>query len=207
MTYRLGQKNGAVESKQMEMESQSQSQLPSQARDVLDFWYHQLEPEQWWVRDNAVDKVVISRFSALYMLVANALPGSWLMTARGRLAAVIVLDQFPRNMFRGSAKTFMTDEIALALAEETIAVGLDKELVRQECSILYMPFQHSEDREVQERSMALYEALGDAGQLDFARKHKTIIDRFGRFPHRNEILGRVSSKEELEFLKAPGLFW
>jgi len=188
------------------MEKESLSQLPSQAREVLDFWYHQLEPEQWWVRDDAVDKVVTSRFSELYKQVSDALPGSWLMTARGRLAAVIVLDQFPRNMFRGSAKTFMTDEMALALAEETVAVGLDKELARQERSILYMPFQHSEDREVQERSMALFEALGNAGQLDFARKHKTIIDRFGHFPHRNEILGRVSSKEELEFLKEPGLF-
>ncbi|MHA1164911.1 MAG: DUF924 family protein, partial [Alphaproteobacteria bacterium] len=112
-----------------------------------------------------------------------------------------------RNMFRGSTKTFMTDERALALAEETIAAGLDKKLTQQECSILYMPFQHSEDRDVQERSVALFEALGDAVQLDFARKHKTIIDRFGRFPHRNEILGRASSKQELEFLKEPGFFW
>jgi len=189
------------------MEKETQSQLPSQAGEVLHFWYHELEPKQWWKRDDAVDRVVISRFSALYEQVADAIPESWLVTPEGRLAAIIVLDQFPRNMFRGSTKTFMTDAMALALAEETIEAGLEKELTQQECSILYMPFQHSEDRDVQERSVALFEALGDVIQLDFARKHKTIIDRFGRFPHRNEILGRASSKQELEFLKEPGFFW
>ena len=196
---------GVFESDQMDIETQSQ--LPLEARDVLEFWYCQLEPEQWWKRDDAVDRVIISRFGTLYKHVAEAIPESWLVAPRGRLAAVIVLDQFPRNMFRGSAKTFMTDAKALALAEETIDAGLDKELAQAERSFLYMPLQHYEDHEVQERSVVLFEALGDAVQLDFARKHKTIIDRFGRFPHRNEIIGRVSSKEEVEFLKEPGLFW
>ena len=193
--------------KSEQMEKESQNQLPAHAREVLDFWYHELEPKQWWKQDDAVDTMVISRFSTLYKHVADALPESWLMTPRGRLAAVIVLDQFPRNMFRGSAKAFMTDARALALAEETIDAGLDKELTLAECSFLYMPFMHSENRDIQERSMALFEALGDASQLEFARKHKAMIDRFGRFPHRNEILGRASTKEEIEFLKEPGLFW
>jgi len=189
------------------MGKESQRQLPSQALEVLDFWYKELEPKQWWVRDDAVDRVIIERFSALYKQVADAIPENWLKTPRGRLAAVIVLDQFPRNMFRGSAKTFGTDAVALALVEDMIDAGLDKELTQAECSFLYMPFQHSEERGVQARSVALFEALGDAEQLDFAVKHKFIIDRFGRFPHRNEILGRESSNEELEFLKEPGLFW
>jgi len=189
------------------MDKPTQSQLPSQAREVLDFWYHQLEPKQWWIRDDAVDQDIISRFSTLYNLLANDIPKSWLMTPLGRLAAVIVLDQFPRNMFRGSEKTFMSDANALALAEETIDAGLDKELSLTERPFIYMPFMHSEELEKQEKSIELFAALGGEDQLEFARKHKMIIDRFGRFPHRNDVLGRNSSKEELEFLKEPGLFW
>lgn len=189
------------------MEKETPNRLPAQAREVLDFWYNELTPKQWWVRDDAIDSVIIYRFSALYEQVAGALQESWLVKPRGRLAAVIVLDQFPRNMFRGSAQAFMTDAMALALAEETVDAGLDIELIKAERSFLYMPFMHSEEHEKQERSVALFAALGDADQLEFARKHKAIIDRFGRYPHRNEMFGRVSSKEEIEFLKAPGLFW
>ena len=205
MTYRQDQNGKMLIS--CKMVKQSENKLPSQAREVLDFWYGELEPKQWWIRDDAVDKLIISRFSRLYKQIAVAIPESWLMTPKGRLAAVIVQDQFPRNMFRGNAKAFASDARALTLAEETIDAGLDKELTRAECPFLYMPFMHSEDRDIQERSIDLFDALGDADQLEFARKHKSIIDRFGRFPHRNEITGRVSSKEELEFLKEPGLFW
>lgn len=181
--------------------------LPGEARDVLEFWYDLLKPVQWWKRDEAVDAEIVSRFGALYERLADDVPVSWLATPRGRLAAVIVLDQFPRNMFRGDRRAFASDARALEIAMDTIASGDDTTLTREERSFLYMPFQHCEDRAIQVRSVGLFEALGDADQLDFAVKHKQIIDRFGRFPHRNAVLGRESTAEEVEFLRQPGLFW
>lgn len=180
---------------------------PDEARQVLEFWYGELEPEQWWKRDENVDATVKSRFGSLYEILAADIPESWLATPHGRLAAVIVLDQFPRNMFRGDARSFTTDPKALELASETISAGDDMKLEPEGRSFLYMPFQHSEDPKMQQRSVELFTALGNEEQLDFAIKHKEIIDRFGRFPHRNEMLGRESTAEETEFLKEPGLFW
>ncbi len=175
--------------------------------EVLDFWYGELRPEQWWKRDDGVDALIISRFGALYEQVAGEVPGAWLSTPRGSLAAVIVLDQFPRNMFRGSPRAFESDANALRVAETTIAAGGDLKLDHAERSFLYMPFQHSEDRQIQARSLLLFQSINDPGQLDFAVKHKEIIDRFGRFPHRNKVLGREMTSSEKEFLKKPGLFW
>lgn len=180
---------------------------PDEARQVLEFWYGELEREQWWKRDNDVDAAIASRFGDLYQRLATKVPEEWLTTLHGRLAAVIVLDQFPRNLFRGDACSFATDAIALELASEMIAAGDHVKLEPEGRSFLYMPFQHSEDLRVQARSVELFAALGDEEQLDFAIKHKEIIDRFGRFPHRNEMLGRESTEEEIEFLKKPGLFW
>lgn len=181
--------------------------LPPQAREVLEFWYEELTPEQWWKRDEAVDAKITARFRALYDELSRNVPQAWLETPKGRLAAVIVLDQFPRNMFRGDPRSYATDSKALSLAKETIDAGGDAELEPYERSFLYMPFQHSEERDVQARSVELFRALGIEDQLDFAIKHKEVIDRFGRFPHRNEVLGRPSTPEEIDFLKKPGLFW
>lgn len=181
--------------------------LPGQAASVLRFWFEDIQPERWWKQDDLVDTAVRERFSALYEQLADNVPAEWLETAQGRLAAVIVLDQFPRNLFRGSAKAFATDAKALALARDTIDAGLDGALSTDERAFLYLPLEHCEDREVQARCVALYERLGDRGYLDFARKHKLVIDRFGRFPHRNEALGRKTTNEERKFLENERWFW
>jgi uncharacterized protein (DUF924 family) len=180
---------------------------PEDARAVLDFWFHALKPEDWWTRDETVDANIISCFSSLYERLAEEVPGEWLATPGGRLAAIIVLDQFPRNMFRDDSRAFASDARALEIAGQTVAAGEDEKLGQYERGVLYMPYQHSEDSAMQARSVELFTALGDAAQLDFAIKHKQVIDRFGRFPHRNKILGRESSAEEVVFLNQPGLFW
>lgn len=180
---------------------------PEDAREVLDFWYGALTPEQWWKRDATVDAEIVLRFASLYERLADEVSKEWLASPGGRLAAIIVLDQFPRNIFRDEPRAFATDDRALEIAEQTIAAGEDTSLSQSERAILYMPYQHSEDGAVQARSVELFEALGDANQLEFAIKHKQIIDRFGRFPHRNKMLGRDSTAEEVEFLNQPGLFW
>lgn len=189
------------------MDNEALDTHPEDARAVLDFWFNELDPEQWWKRDETVDARVVSCFTPLYERVSDEVPGEWLETPGGCLAAIIVLDQFPRNMFRDDPRTFATDARALEIAGQTIAAGEDEKLDQCERGVLYMPYQHSEDSAMQARSVELFTALGDAAQLDFAFKHKQVIDRFGRFPHRNKILGRKSSAEEVEFLIQPGLFW
>ncbi len=189
------------------MDDEALDAHPEDARAVLDFWFNALKPEHWWKRDETVDARIVSCFTSLYERVADEVPGEWLATPGGCLAAIIVLDQFPRNMFRGDPRTFATDARALEIAGQTIAAGEDEKLNQCERGVLYMPYQHSEDSTMQARSVELFTALGDVAQLDFALKHKQVIDRFGRFPHRNKILGRESSAEEVEFLNQPGLFW
>lgn len=181
--------------------------VPDEAEAVLRFWFGELDRKQWWKGDIAVDRIVADRFRALHDRLAEAVPQSWLGSARGRLAAVIVLDQFPRNLFRDASRAFATDPQARALARETVELGLDAELTTDERLFLYLPFEHSEDAADQARSVELYRALGDAEALEFADKHKQIIDRFGRFPHRNAVLGRETTDEEWEFLKEHSWFW
>jgi uncharacterized protein (DUF924 family) len=189
------------------MNSEALSIHPIEAQQVVDFWFIALKPEQWWKRDEKIDADIVSRFSSLYEELSNEVPEAWLASPYGCLAAVIVLDQFPRNMFRDDARTFATDASALEISGQTISVGDDIKLDHLERAVLYMPYMHSEDGKAQERSIELFESLGYATQLDFAIKHKQIIDRFGRFPHRNKMLGRDSTPEEVEFLNQPGLFW
>jgi uncharacterized protein (DUF924 family) len=181
--------------------------LPPEAAAFLDYWFGAQTPEQWWKRDPAVDEALRTRFGALHERLANEVPEDWLKTPRGTLAAVMVLDQLPRNLFRGSPRAYATDPKALALAKQGVARGLDASLSKDERTFLYVPFQHSEDAADQAQSVALFERLDDAEALDFAHKHKDIIDRFGRFPHRNTVLGRETTPEEAEFLKGPALFW
>ena len=170
--------------------------------DVLDFWFKELGPEDWYKKDDAIDATIQERFGALYEALARTTHAD-VPTARGALATVIVLDQFPRNMFRGSPKSFTSDTKALAIAQSAIARGIDRELAASERQFLYMPFQHSEDRGVQERSVELFADLGDAEVLRYAELHRAIIDRFGRFPHRNAVLGRASTPDEIAFLREP----
>lgn len=190
-----------------QMNSEALSIHPIAAQDVVDFWFNALKPEQWWKRDENVDADIVSRFSSLYEELSNEVPEVWLASSHGCLAAVIVLDQFPRNMFRDDARTFATDEKSLEISGQMIAAGDDVKLNQRERGVLYLPYMHSEDGKVQMRSIELFESLGDAAQLNFAIKHKQIIERFGRFPHRNKMLGRDSTPEEVEFLNQPGLFW
>jgi uncharacterized protein (DUF924 family) len=169
------------------------------AAQVLHFWFEELQPEAWFRKDERVDAAIRERFGALHEQLARIRPEQ-LTTPLESVAAVIVLDQFPRNVFRGSPRAFATDALALSIAQHAIANGLDLQLTQQQRLFLYMPFQHSEDRAVQARSIELFEQLGIAENLDYAQRHKDIIDRFGRFPHRNEVLGRRSTTEELQFV-------
>jgi uncharacterized protein (DUF924 family) len=169
------------------------------AAQVIRYWFEELQPEAWFRKDARVDDAIRERFGALHAEVARIRPEQ-LATPLECLAAVIVLDQFSRNMFRGSPRAFATDALALSIAERAIAAGFDQQLDRQQRWFLYMPFQHSEDRAAQARSIQLFTQLGDAENLDYARRHQEIVDRFGRFPHRNEVLGRVSTPEELQFI-------
>lgn len=177
---------------------------PAWVNEVLGFWFGHLSPEDWYQRREETDEVVRQRFCSLYKELSASPPSIEGVSARTILAAVIVLDQFPRNMFRESPKAFASDTMALALADAAVSRGLDRGLSAKERHCLYLPFQHSENGEMQARSCALYSELGDAEGIDYARHHKEIIDRFGRFPHRNALLGRASTVEEETFLKEPG---
>ncbi|HEY7642401.1 MAG TPA: DUF924 family protein [Steroidobacteraceae bacterium] len=166
---------------------------------VIRYWFEELPHEAWFRKDTQVDDAIRERFGTVHDEVAQLRP-EHCATPRACLAAVIVLDQFSRNMFRGSPRSFASDELALSIAQHAIARGFDQQLDRQQRWFLYMPFQHSEDREVQARSIELFTQLNDPENLGYAQRHKEIIDRFGRFPHRNEVLGRESSPQELQFI-------
>lgn len=165
--------------------------------EVLGFWFG-LAKEQWWKADPALDDEIRERFLALWQAEREKVPESFLGSARDAIAAVILFDQLPRNMMRGHADQFSTDPLALAIAKGAVERGLDEAMSGQERGFLYMPFQHSEDLADQRRSVALFTALGDDYQLGYARKHHDVIERFGRFPHRNPILGRPPRAAELE---------
>jgi uncharacterized protein (DUF924 family) len=165
--------------------------------EVLAYWFG-LSPGQWWKADAALDSEIRERFLATWETEREAVPEAFLGSARDAIAAVILFDQLPRNMHRGHADQFSTDPLALAVAKGAVDRGLDEAMSPAERGFLYMPFQHSEDIGDQRRSVALFTALGDDYQLGFARKHHDVIERFGRFPHRNSILGRPPRPAETE---------
>ena len=172
-------------------------------REIIEFWFHEIDAESWWKKDSAFDSLVQTRFGKqLQMAVAGEL-FSWRDNALGSLAEVIVLDQFSRNIYRNQPEAFANDPLALALAQTAISKGFDLELPEAQRSFLYMPFMHSESKCIHIEAVKLFEALGNDRKLEFEHKHKAIIDRFGRYPHRNEILGRSSTPEEIEFLMQP----
>ncbi|WP_151671011.1 DUF924 family protein [Nitrincola schmidtii] len=170
---------------------------------VLDFWFKELEPKQWWEKNHQLDLMIQTKFGSLHQQAKAGELFEWRETPSGSLAEVIVLDQFSRNIFRDTSESFASDPLALALAQFAISKGFDLELPPTERSFLYLPFMHSESKVIHQQAIKLFEALGNANSLEFERKHKVIIDRFGRYPHRNSILGRVSTDEEVEFLKEP----
>lgn len=171
---------------------------------VLHFWFEESTPQQWFAKDEAFDAAIRERFGQLHRRAAQAELWQWRSSARGRLAEVIVLDQFSRNLYRDSGAAFAHDGMALALAQEAVAQGLDRQLPPEQRSFLYMPWMHSESRLLQRESVRLFTELGRAENLHFARRHAEIIERFGRYPHRNAALGRTSTPEELAFLQQPG---
>ena len=171
---------------------------------VIDFWFNEIDSKQWWVKDLEFDQLVIERFSDVHEQAVMCELYKWREEALGRLAEIIVLDQFSRNMFRGQPEAFASDSLALALAQEAVAQGADKALPPLPRAFLYMPFMHSESKLIHECAVELFSVQGMESNYDFELKHKAIIDRFGRYPHRNAILGRESTQEEVEFLSQPG---
>lgn len=174
------------------------------ARDVLTFWFEEVPPEKRFARDPELDAEITARFGALHEELARDVPDVWRQTPERLLAAVIVLDQFSRNMFRNDPRAFAADAHAAALTKEAIARGFDKQLGNEQLQFLYMPLMHSEDPADQALSVEVFSNIDNPMALDYAHQHRVIIDRFGRFPHRNAVLGRESTPEEIEFLKQPG---
>lgn len=176
--------------------------------DVLEFWFRPEHRPLWFAQDASFDASIRRRFEGV---LGEALEGRHedrAATARGRLALVLVLDQFPRNLYRHTARAFSGDERARRLVLEGLEAGHDRELSVDERGFFYLPLEHAEDRALQALSVKLFEALGNKQYLDYARQHQAIIERFGRFPHRNECLGRPSTAEEAEFLTQPeSSFW
>jgi uncharacterized protein (DUF924 family) len=172
------------------------------ARAILDFWFHgDAERKEWFRKDEAFDKEIRANFLGLYEEAERGGLASWLESPADCLALVILLDQFPRNMFRGSARAFATDPRALAAARHAVDAGYDKRVGEVARTFFYLPFEHSESLADQERALQLFDGQPN---FEWARKHWEIVRRFGRFPHRNAVLGRQSTPAEIEFLKEPG---
>lgn len=183
---------------------------------VLTFWFEELEPAQWWQKNQRLDRKISERFVDLHRRACLGELFEWRVQAQGRLAEIIVLDQFSRNIYRDSPQAFAADGMALALAQEAISAGAEQALTPQQRVFLYMPMMHSESLKVHEVALALFEKNAElqpgheheqreaASSLKYERLHQAIIARFGRYPHRNAILGRESSAEEQAFLQQPG---
>jgi uncharacterized protein (DUF924 family) len=173
------------------------------AADILAFW-RAAGDKRWFKQDDAFDAELRKSFAAVYEDAAAGRLGGWENTADSALALVIVLDQFPRNMYRNTARAFAADALARAIAERAIARGFDQQVAVPERMFFYLPFEHSEDLKDQERSIALMRSTGDADLVKWAELHADIIRRFGRFPHRNGVLGRTTTAEEQAFLDGGG---
>lgn len=170
---------------------------------VYRFWFEELTPGQWFKKDPLVDQEISSRFKVIHRSASHGELHHWRTDPRGALSEIIILDQFSRNMFRDSPEAFAYDPVALVLSQEAIRRGQDLQLNLTERGFLYMPFMHSESLAIHEEAVTLFSHEGLEDKLDYELKHKAIIERFGRYPHRNKILGRQSTAEELEFLKGP----
>jgi uncharacterized protein (DUF924 family) len=171
--------------------------------ELLAFW-QAAGKDKWFEKDDAFDAEVRARFLATHEAGASGKLSAWEETPRAALALVIVLDQFPRNMFRGDARTYATDAQALAVAQRALDRGFDQQVPEDLRSFFYLPFMHSEQLADQERCVELYRAIGDDYSLEYAEDHAAIIRRFGRFPHRNKTLGRATTPEEQAFLDGGG---
>jgi len=171
---------------------------------ILHFWFEELTAKQHFVKDATLDETIRARFGNTLEAAARCELFPWRATAEGRLAEIIVLDQFSRNVYRATKQAFAQDALALVLAQELVASGQDSSLPEAQRVFAYMPYMHSESALVHTQAVALFTHLGNQDNLNFELRHKAIIDRFGRYPHRNAILGRTSSAEERAFLGEPG---
>ena len=171
--------------------------------EVVAFW-QQAGPDRWFKKDASFDREIRDRFFDTYEAAAAGKLSDWEQSAQGALALLILLDQFPRNMFRGDARAFATDPLARAVTAGAIVRGFDSQVPKELRGFFYLPFEHSEDLADQERCIALHKATGDTDGLKWAEIHADIIRRFGRFPHRNAMLGRTTTPEEQAFLDGGG---
>ncbi len=172
-------------------------------QDVLKFWFTEIEPAKWFAKDEQLDQLIVARFTDIHAMAVRCELFAWRENAQGRLAEIIVLDQFSRNMFRDSPLAFASDQMALVLAQEAVKLGIDIQLTQTERGFIYLPYMHSESSKIHQVAEHLYRSHGTESGLTWEIKHKVIIDRFGRYPHRNAILGRTSTEEELIFLQQP----
>jgi len=170
---------------------------------VLKFWFEEIKPEAWWSADPAFDAIVRKRFETLVRHAALGELYEWRPNPRGRLAEIIVLDQFSRNIYRNTAQAFAQDSIALVLAQEAVAMQAHMQLTPQERAFMLMPYMHSESKLIHVQAEALFRECAP-DNYSFEVSHKAIVDRFGRYPHRNQILGRTSTEAEIDFLQQPG---
>jgi uncharacterized protein (DUF924 family) len=174
------------------------------AQAVLDFWFNEIDTKKWWEKSADFDRLVADRFGALLAAAARCELSAWRETPAGRLAEIIVLDQFSRNIHRDQPQAFACDPLALALAQHAVALQADQALAPQQRAFAYMPYMHSESPLIHASALQLFSQDGLAHALPSEIRHKAIIDRFGRYPHRNATLGRDSSPQELDFLATPG---
>lgn len=170
-------------------------------QDILDFWFAESTQAHWFVRSDALDQQIRERFGAVYEQAVAGELEDWKDNAKSALALTIIFDQFPRNMFRGSPKAFATDVLACTLSKYALEHDYDKALDEKARQFFYLPLMHSETLADQEQSVQLYKGLGNDLALGFAKEHRDIVEKFGRFPHRNAVLGRKNTPEETEFLK------
>lgn len=177
--------------------------LPS-AQQVLDFWFVEVPPQQHFAKDAALDRRVAEGFGLLLQAAQRCELAAWRATAGGRLAEIVLLDQFSRNIYRDQAHAFANDALALALAQELVAGAHDAELPVEQRAFAYLPFMHSESLAIHAQALVLFDQPGLESNLRFELLHQDILQRFGRYPHRNGALGRPSTPQELEFLAQPG---
>lgn len=168
---------------------------------ILDFWFTETKQEQWFIKDPEFDNLIKNKFFEVHIQATKGELYSWRLTPQGRLAEIIILDQFSRNIYRDDPRAFTFDSTALVLAQEAISQQQDKLLTQKQRWFLYLPFMHSESLAIHIEAVKLFTDLGLSQVLDYEIQHKEIIDRFGRYPHRNNILNRESTLEELEYLK------
>lgn len=179
--------------------------METTAAAVLGFWFDELGPADWFAQSATLDRRIAERFGALHERAGQCECYGWRTTARGRLAEIVILDQFSRNIHRDRRAAFANDTVALALAQEAVAAGADSDLTNTERQFLYMPYMHSESPAIHEVALRLFDQAGLENAHAYERAHKAIVDRFGRYPHRNAVLGRESTPEELAFLEEHGM--